>query len=164
MKELKEKNYYNWDNNFSVRFRLDNNKQLQYIPNNIFMIELPEIDLETYGDSESNTLKYIYLTLRSTTDLAVEKELYNDLSVTPFSLEVSLSNANICHSIYNGCIVESIKFSPLTNKSKSSPFNIIVKISVAQSQYVFGADTLTFGQWTPDDKNTITSIEGNINE
>ena len=42
MKEL-EKNNLNWDNNFSIRFTLKDGRSLEKIPNNIFMIELPEI-------------------------------------------------------------------------------------------------------------------------
>ena len=65
MKEL-EKERLNWDNNFSIRFTLKDGRSLEKIPNNIFMIELPEIKAV---DMDSEDLdKYIRLTLRSTQD------------------------------------------------------------------------------------------------
>ena len=38
-----DKDRMNWDNNFSIRFTLNDGRSLEKIPNNIFMVELPEI-------------------------------------------------------------------------------------------------------------------------
>mgnify|MGYP000756939863 FL=1 len=45
---VKEK--YNWDNKFSTRFKLGNEQTLQVIPDNIFMVELPDLTVENYAD------------------------------------------------------------------------------------------------------------------
>ena len=95
---------YNWDNKFSTRFKLTNGQMLKYIPDNIFMVELPDLKVENYADmgNEDNVVsdKMLILTLRSTKDGYVEKELYDILMHTSFDFELSLSNPNKCLSIY----------------------------------------------------------------
>ena len=141
---------YNWDNKFSTRFKLTNGQMLKYIPDNIFMVELPDLKVENYADmgNEDNVVsdKMLILTLRSTKDGYVEKELSDILMHTSFDFELSLSNPNKCHSIYKGCSVEKVKFSPLLNRpNKANPFNLIVYITVEQINYYASDDVLSFG-------------------
>ena len=92
--EANEKERLNWDNNFSIRFKLQNGKNLEKIPNNIFMIELPDISsIDMNADMLDKNIK---LTLRSTQDGSVEREVYDVLFRTNFDIELSLSNPNKC--------------------------------------------------------------------
>ena len=84
--ELIDKEKLNWDNNFSIRFKLENGKSLEKIPNNIFEIDLPEIN--TKDVNEENIDRYIAIVLRSTQDGLVEKEVYDVLFRTNFDIEL----------------------------------------------------------------------------
>lgn len=161
---VKEK--YNWDNKFSTRFKLGNEQTLQVIPDNIFMVELPDLTVENYADmmneNWSASDKILILTLRSTKDGSVERELYDVLMRTSFDFELSLSNPNQCHSIYKGCSVEKVKFSPLLNRpNKANPFNLIVYINVEEIKYCAASDTLIFGKVS--NNALISDNEGTAN-
>ena len=138
-----DKERLNWDNNFSIRFSLKDGKSLEKIPNNIFMIELPEIKAV---DMDSEDLdKYIRLTLRSTQDGSVEKEVYDVLFRTEFDIELSLSNPNKVDYVYKSCSVEKLNFVPLMNKPKANPFNFTVSAKVSQIVYKGSSEEITFG-------------------
>lgn len=133
----------NWDNNFSVRFKLENGKSLEKIPNNIFVIELPEIT--TTDMNEDNLNKYIGITLRSVQDGSVEKELFDVLFRTNFDIELSLSNPNKIDYIYKSCSVEKLSYSPLMNRPKANPFNFTVWAKVSQIVFKGASEEITFG-------------------
>ena len=124
MSKLEETIRLNWDNNFSVRFKLENGKSLVKIPNNIFVLELPEIT--TTDMSEDVLNKYIGITLRSTQDGLVEREVFDVLFRTNFDIELSLSNPNKIDYVYKSCSVEKLTFSQLMNRPKANPFNFTV--------------------------------------
>lgn len=138
-----EKLKLNWDNNFSVRFKLENGKSLAKIPNNIFVIELPEILTTDMNEEYLN--KYIKITLRSTQDGSVEKEVYDLLFRTNFDIELSLSNPNKIDYIYKSCSVEKLEFSPLMNRPKANPFNFKVWAKVSQIIFKGASEDVTFG-------------------
>lgn len=134
----------NWDNEFSVRFNIENSS-LQHIPNNIFSIELPEIDVEDMTDNEIN--KTLKLTLRSTIDGSVEKEMFDVLFRNMFDVDISLSNPNKVSWKYKGCTLEKIGFSPLVGrKSRSNPFNFTLYIKVGQIIYNGDNAIIEFGK------------------
>lgn len=137
--------YLNWDNEFSVRFNFKESPVvLQHIPNNIFSIELPDISVtDLLEDDVDRTLK---LTLRSTSDGLVEKEVFNVLLRNSFDLDLSLKNPNKVVWKYNDCSVEKIGFSPLIDrKSRSNPFNYILYIKVHQAVYNGDDQIIQFG-------------------
>ncbi len=134
----------NWDNEFSVRFDIEG-ESLQHIPSNIFSVELPEIVAEDMtGDEINTTLK---LTLRSTIDGLVEKEMFDVLFRKMFNIDLSLSNPNKVSWKYKSCMVEKIGFSPLVGrKSRSNPFNFTLYIKVGQIIYNGDNTIIEFGQ------------------
>ena len=147
----------NWDNEFSVRFNFDSkDASLAHIPNNIFSIELPDVNVDETGDNEITSV--MKLILRSTTDGRVEKELFDTLLRNMFDIEVSLSNPNKANWKYTGCVVDKVAFSPLIDrKSKSNPFNYTVYIKPGQITYNGDTEIIKFGKDVvyPDDVNQI---------
>jgi hypothetical protein len=138
-----EKNRLNWDNNFSIRFKLANGKSLEKIPNNLFAIELPEITTTDMSDEVLN--KSIGITLRSAQDGTVEKELFDILFRTYFDIELSLSNPNKVDYVYKSCSVEKLTFSPLMNRPKANPFNLTVWAKVSQIVFKGTSEEIAFG-------------------
>lgn len=133
----------NWDNKFSVRFELENKKELKYIPQNIFSLELPKLDMSDISDSRvDDSLK---LTLRSMKGGMIEQEVFDVLCRTTFKVNVSLGNPNINDWIYDGCSVAKIGFATLTDKAKSNPFNLTLDINVTKITYNGGKDPYEFG-------------------
>ena len=141
--ELIDKEKLNWDNNFSIRFKLENGKSLEKIPNNIFEIDLPEIN--TKDVNEENIDRYIAIVLRSTQDGLVEKEVYDVLFRTNFDMELSLSNPNKIDYVYKSCSVEKLNFAPLMNRPKANPFNFTVWAKVSQIIFKGSAEEIIFG-------------------
>lgn len=141
--ELK-KEKLNWDNNFSIRFKLENGKSLEQIPNNIYEIYMPEINTE---DMDNELEKYIRITLRSMQDGLVEKEVYDVLFRTNFDIELSLSNPNKLDYVYKSCSVEKLTFSPLRNVPKANPFNFTIWIKVSQIIFKGSSDEFVFGKF-----------------
>ena len=141
--ELIDKEKLNWDNNFSIRFKLENGKSLEKIPNNIFEIDLPEIN--TKDVNEENIDRYIAIVLRSTQDGLVEKEVYDVLFRTNFDIELSLSNPNKIDYVYKSCSVEKLNFAPLMNRPKANPFNFTVWAKVSQIIFKGSAEEIIFG-------------------
>ena len=146
--EANEKERLNWDNNFSIRFKLQNGKNLEKIPNNIFMIELPDISsIDMNADMLDKNIK---LTLRSTQDGSVEREVYDVLFRTNFDIELSLSNPNKIDYIYKSCSVEKLQFAPLMNTPKANPFNFTILANVAQIIYKGASEEINFGSDVPE--------------
>ena len=147
----------NWDNEFSVRFNFDSkDASLTHIPNNIFSIELPEVNIDESGDNEVSSV--MKLVLRSTVDGHVEKELFDTMIRNMFDVEVSLSNPNKANWKYTGCVVDKVAFSPLVDrKSRSNPFNYTVFIKPTQITYNGETEIIKFGKDVvyPDDVNQI---------
>nr|DAV04715.1 MAG TPA: hypothetical protein [Caudoviricetes sp.] len=141
--ELIDKEKLNWDNNFSIRFKLENGKSLEKIPNNIFEIDLPEIN--TKDVNEENIDRYIAIVLRSTQDGLVEKEVYDVLFRTNFDIELSLSNPNKIDYVYKSCSVEKLNFAPLMNRPKANPFNFTVWAKVSQIIFKGSTEEIIFG-------------------
>lgn len=141
--ELIDKEKLNWDNNFSIRFKLENGKSLEKIPNNIFEIDLPEIN--TKDVNEENIDRYIAIVLRSTQDGLVEKEVYDVLFRTNFDIELSLSNPNKIDYVYKSCSVEKLNFAPLMNRPKANPFNFTVWAKVSQIIFKGSSEEISFG-------------------
>ena len=157
--EANEKERLNWDNNFSIRFKLQNGKNLEKIPNNIFMIELPDISsIDMNADMLDKNIK---LTLRSTQDGSVEREVYDVLFRTNFDIELSLSNPNKIDYIYKSCSVEKLQFAPLMNRPKANPFNFTVDVDYKYATYFNSGESFTFGD-APLDLSDIKqeTIEG----
>jgi hypothetical protein len=145
----------NWDNEFSVRFNLEKD-MLKHIPNNIFSVELPEIDF--FDMNDDNLSKTLKLTLRSTVDGSVEQEIFDILCRQQFNIDISLSNPNIVSWKYSNCSIEKIAFTPLVDrKSRANPFNFILYINVSQVTYNAGSMVVTFG----DDKRDTYTAEKN---
>lgn len=151
----------NWDNEFSVRFNIEN-ESLQHIPNNIFSIELPEIDVEDISESNNEINKILKITLRSTIDSSVEKEVFDILFRNVFDIDISLSNPNKVSWKYKSCSVEKIGFSPLVGrKSRSNPFNFVLYVKVGQIIYNGDNTIIEFGQVSNFDVPfTPAEIEG----
>lgn len=143
MSKLEETIRLNWDNNFSVRFKLENGKSLEKIPNNIFVLDLP--DITTTDMSEEVLNKYIGITLRSAQDGSVEKEVFDVLFRTNFDIELSLSNPNKIDYIYKSCSVEKLTFSQLMNRPKANPFNFTVWAKVSQIVFKGASEEVIFG-------------------
>lgn len=162
MSKLEETIRLNWDNNFSVRFKLENGKSLVKIPNNIFVLELPEIT--TTDMSEDVLNKYIGITLRSTQDGLVEREVFDVLFRTNFDIELSLSNPNKIDYVYKSCSVEKLTFSQLMNRPKANPFNFTVWAKVSQIVFKGASEEITFGK-TPENLYEVLkeSSEGETN-
>ena len=129
----------NWDNDFSVRFNFnESNVVLQHIPNNIFSVELPDIVATDVAEDEIDSV--LKITLRSTLDGSVEREVFDTLLRNNFDIDVSLTNSNKATWKYNGCSVDRIAFSQLIDrKSKCNPFNFTLFIKVGQ--IVYNGDT-----------------------
>lgn len=131
-------NKFNWDNKFSLRFKLENGESLIHIPNNIFLVELPAILATDFNEPEVN--KILRVTLRSTVDGNVTKEVYDKLFRTSFDVELSLANNNKVEYEYNGCSIHGIEFAPLMQRPKANPYNFTVCIKVSQVKFN-GLDT-----------------------
>lgn len=151
---FKQKPLYdlNWDNEFSVRFNIkDKQINLQHVPNNIFSVELPEISVSDLLNEDVDWM--LKVTLRSTIDGLVEKEIFNVLLRNSFDVDVSLQNPNKVAWKYNDCSVEKIGFSPLIGrKSKSNPFNYILYIKVKQAIYNGDDQVIDFGSVEQNEK------------
>ena len=116
---------------------------MEKIPNNIFEIDLPEIN--TKDVNEENIDRYIAIVLRSTQDGLVEKEVYDVLFRTNFDIELSLSNPNKIDYVYKSCSVEKLNFAPLMNRPKANPFNFTVWAKVSQIIFKGSAEEIIFG-------------------
>lgn len=144
-------NKLNWDNEFIVRFRLENNKTLKYIPNNIFSVDLPKITITDLSELDVN--KTMRITLRSSYDGSVENEIFDTLLRTSFDIDVSLSNPNVVAWQYNSCSIEDIEFTPLVDrKSKANPLNIILTVKISQIVYTGSGngESIEFGDRIPN--------------
>ena len=132
----------NWDNEFSVRFDIENDA-LTHIPNNIFSIEMPDlVSTEVDGEIDSR----LKLILRSTANGSVEQEIFDILFRKDFNIEVSLSNPNKVNWKYVNCSLDKMSFTPLIDKkSKSNPFNYILYIKVGQIVYNGETSIVSFG-------------------
>lgn len=134
-------NKYLWDNNYSVRFKIDGDSQLQYIPNGIFMIELPTLNLDNIDED-----KYLTITLRSTPDKRIEKEVFNILMNKCFKMDISLDNPNVVDFEFDKCSISKIEYAPLMHRNKSNFFNILVQVKVPVMKVFYGSDFTTFGE------------------
>ena len=153
MKEVKDFNLYNYDNNFSVRIKLkETGNSASYITDNIFSIDLPKIFMTNLVDNDS--LQSFKMTLRSTKDGSVENELYNILCRNVFDMEVSLTNPNKVDFTFNECSVSSIGFEQLAHKSKANPFNFTVEVDYKYAKYFNSGEVFTFGD-SPVDLSNI---------
>ena len=71
--------FYNLDNRFSLIFTFkDKPVTLQYIPDDIFCVELPEVCVSDLMEEESSA-KTLKIMIRSTEDGRVESELFDTL-------------------------------------------------------------------------------------
>ena len=140
----------NWDNDFSVRFNFnESNVVLQHIPNNIFSVELPDIVASDVAEDEIDSV--LKITLRSTLDGSVEREVFDTLLRNNFDIDVSLTNNNKATWKYNGCSVDRIAFSQLIDrKSKCNPFNFTLFIKVGQIVYNGDTAIIEFGKKPAD--------------
>lgn len=140
---------YNYDNEFSIRFKLDNGKQLEYVPNGVFMLELPNLVFSDMAndvmETESKSENFAKLTLRSRNDKLVEKEIFTYLINNEFDMEVSLSNPNVTDYELNRCSVAKIEYTPLIRRQKSSFFNYIVQLNVSEFKYHIGDTAFSYG-------------------
>ncbi len=146
IEEKEKENNFNWDNDFSVRFKLNNENQLKYVPNNIFMIELPEMDMLNMGNESEMDEKYVDITFRTTKDKTVEQEVYSYLMNTPFNIEISLHNPNITDFELIDCFVSKIIYSPLIHRNKSNYFNFKVRVKLSTMKVHQGDSTFLFGE------------------
>lgn len=159
MKETKDFNLYNYDNNFSVRIKLDNGNMLSHLTDNIFSIDLPKILMVSLVDNED--LEPFKMSLRSTKDGSVENEVYNTLCKSNnFDIEVSLTNPNKIDFIFHNCSVSSIGFAQLAHKAKSNPFNFTVEVDYKWATYFNGGESFIFGD-APIDLSEIKKEEKN---
>lgn len=132
----------NWDNEFSVRFDIEN-ESLNHIPNNIFSVEMPDLASTEIDGEIDCRLKLI---LRSTANGSVEQEIFNTLFRKDFNIELSLSNPNMVNWKYLNCSLDKMGFTPLIDrKSKSNPFNYILYIKVGQIVFNGETNIVTFG-------------------
>lgn len=161
MYQVINKEKLNWDNNFSIRFKLENGKSLEQIPNNIFEIHMPEISTE---DIDDDLKKYILISLRSMQDGLVEKEVYEVLFRTNFDIEISLSNPNKLDYIYKSCTAEKLSFSPLRNVPKANPFNFTIWIKVSQIIYKGSSDEFIFGKYNAPISCDSEELKGDEND
>ena len=161
-KEVKDFNLYNYDNNFSVRIRLDNGNSVSHITDNIFSIDLPKIYMANLVDNDA--LQTFKMSLRSTKDGSVENELYNILCRQTFNIEVSLTNPNKVDFTFNECSVSSIEFGQLAHKAKSNPFNFTVEVDYKYAKYFNGGEVFTFGDSPVDLSDIVTENELPIEE
>lgn len=158
---------YNWDNNFSVRFKLKNDKILEHIPNSIFMVEMPELlntdraSVIIFDDDGSSTSvdKILQLTLRTSESKSVEKEFLNLLNTT-FDIEISLNNPNITDFEFLGCSINKFSYTPLLKRNKSNYLNLVLKIVSSQVKIHIGDEVITFGD-VPVDYMTLIKKEKN---
>ena len=160
MKETKDFNLYNYDNNFSVRIKMDNGNTLSNLTDNIFCIDLPKIVMASLADNED--LEPFKMTLRSTKNGSVENEVYNVLSKSnKFDIEVSLTNPNKIDFIFHDCSVSTISFAQLAHKAKANPFNFTVDVDYKYATYFNSGESFTFGD-APLDLSDIKqeTIEG----
>lgn len=174
--DLTKPNPYNWDNEFSVRFKMDKGNQLKYVPNSIFMMELPSLvmtdmagalvmsEMENISQEiELDNEKYLKLTLRCTKDKSVEKEVFSSLMNNKFNLEISLDNPNITEFEFNDCSVSKIEYAPLIRRQKSNFYNFIVYIKVSQVKYHIGDEVISFGD-APIDYMSLVDNKGVKND
>lgn len=157
---VKDFNQYNYDNNFSVRIKLETGNSASHITDNIFSIDLPKIYMTNLVDNEQ--LEPFKMSLRSTKDGSVENELYNILCRSTFDIEVSLTNPNKIDFAFNECSVSSIAFAELAHKSKANPFNFTVEVDYKYAKFFNSGEVFTFGD-SPVDLSDI-KIDETINE
>lgn len=153
---VKDFNLYNYDNNFSVRIRLDNGNSVSHITDNIFSIDLPKIYMANLVDNDA--LQTFKMSLRSTKDGSVENELYNILCRNVFDIEVSLTNPNKVDFTFNDCSVSSIEFGQLAHKSKCNPFNFTVEVDYKYAKYFNSGEVFTFGDSPVDLSDMVPEI------
>jgi hypothetical protein len=144
MKDVKDFNLYNYDNNFSVRIKLDNGNILSHLTDNIFSIDLPKILMTSLVDNDE--LEPFRMSLKSTKDGSVENEVYNTLcKANKFDIEVSLTNPNKIDFTFNECSVSSVGFAQLAHKAKANPFNFFVEIDYKYAKYFNSGEVFAFG-------------------
>ena len=136
-------NVYNYDNNFSVRIKLDNGSSLNHLTDNIFILDLPKISMSNFA--EEDVVEPLKLSLRSTKDGSVENEVYNILCKSKFNIEVSLTNPNKVDFIFFECDVSSVEFAQLAHKNKANPFNFSVEIDYKYAKYFNSGETFVVG-------------------
>lgn len=136
-------NVYNYDNNFSVRIKMDNKSALSHLTDNIFILDLPKISMINFA--EEGVVEPLRISLKSTKDGSVENEVYNILCKSKFNIEVSLTNPNKVDFIFNDCVVSSVSFEPLAHKAKANPFNFSIEIDYKWAQYFNSGETFVVG-------------------
>ena len=136
-------NVYNYDNNFSVRIKLENGNTLNHLTDNIFILDLPKISMINFA--EDDVVEPLKLSLRSTKDGSVENEVYNILCKSKFNIEVSLTNPNKVDFTFYDCDVSSVEFAQLAHKSKANPFNFTIEIGYQYAKYYNAGETFVVG-------------------
>lgn len=169
---MNKDNIYNWDNEYSIRIKLKNtDKQVQYIPNNVFMLELPPFDIVDLSSSltissdnindNDFTNDSLILTLRSLKDKSVENEVFNLLVNNKFDIDISFSNPNITDIEFLECYVNKIQYAPLLHRQKSTYYNFNIEIKYNLMKYHIGNDIFTFGNKQIDYMSLATTKENN---
>ena len=158
-------NVYNYDNNFSVRIKLENGNTLNHLTANIFILNLPKISMSSFADEDS--VEPLKLSLRSTKDGSVENEVYNVLCKSKFNIEISLTNPNKVDFTFYECDVSAIEFAQLAHKNKANPFNFDIEINYLYAKYFNSGETFIIGNAPVDllsEINPKNKKEGKNNE
>lgn len=142
-----ENNFFyelNWASDFDAKFVLKSDLTLKHIPNNIFSIELPDIEVSDINTDDCN--KIIKIILRSPQGGCVEKEIFDILMRNSFDIIINFTKQSNISWVYKDCSIEKVGFTPLiSKKSAIKPFNFILYTKVSKITYKADDFTIAFG-------------------
>ena len=131
-----------WNSDFSVKIEMRGKQQLKYLPNYIYAIRLPYIQLlpkieDGDFDPETNAVGSMSLIVRTDKDRLVIDEIFMILSSGLFDISIYSPKTSLTWELKN-CMVEGLNPCELVSKKKyDSPYNVELPIS-AQTVIYYG--------------------------
>lgn len=120
-----------WNSDFSVKIEMHGKQQLKYLPNYVYSVGLPEIQMLPSIDGnafEENTVGVMTLTVRTDKDRQVIDEIFMILSGGLFDISVFSPKSTLMWE-FKKCMLDRLKPCELISKKKfDSPYNIELPI------------------------------------
>lgn len=141
-----------WNSDFTVLIKMRGKQQLKYIPDYIFSVKLPSIQLlpldgQAGFDPETSSVGQMSLVVRTDKERNVVSEILAILASNWFDISVFSPKTQLAWE-FKTCSLERFEPCELVSKKKyDSPYNIELPISVKTAIYyghgvrfIYGAD------------------------
>ena len=120
-----------WNSDFSVKIEMRGKQQLKYLPNYVYSVGLPEIQMLPSIDGcafEENAVGSMTLTVRTDKDRQVIDEIFMILSGGLFDISIFSPKSTLMWE-FKKCMLDRLKPCEFISKKKfDSPYNIELPI------------------------------------